>query len=326
MARRINGEFLRDITINNVEYKKGQTVPGFALLQADGATACGNWLCSGSFSADGKNLMDRRGKEDPTGLGLFPNWSFAWPVNRRVVYNRASVDGKGNPWNPAKPLLRWNGSKWEGDVPDGPWPPMDMEGGKLPFIMKPEGVASFFGPGLGDGPFPEHYEPLESPLKHNLLSKQQNSPIITLFTSDKDKVASADPRFPVVMTTYSSTEHWCSGAITRWQPWLVEAMPQVYVELCEELAKEQGIANGDKVTISSVRGSLDAVAMVTSRLQPMTINGKQVLLAGMTFNYGWLYPKNAGDTCNFLTPGVGDGNAGTPEYKAFMVNITKAKA
>ena len=326
VARRINGEFEQDVTINNVAYKKGQPVPGFSLLQADGATSCGNWICSGSFSADGKNLMDRRGKEDPTGLGLYPNWSYAWPVNRRIVYNRASVDPQGNPYNPAKALLQWKDGKWIGDVPDGAWPPMASEGGKLPFIMKPEGVASFFGPGLGDGPFPEHYEPLESPLKNNLMSKQFNSPIITIFTSDKDKVASADPRFPVVMTTYSATEHWCSGALTRWQSWLVETQPHVYVELCKELAEERGIKNGDMVTISSARGALDAVAMVTTRLQPLKIDGKNVFLAGMTFNYGWLYPKDCGDTCNFLTPGVGDGNAGTPEYKAFMVNITKVKA
>lgn len=326
VAKRINGEFEQDVTINNVPYKKGQPVPGFALLLADGSTSAGNWICSGSFSADGKNLMDRRGKEDPTGLGLFPNWSYAWPVNRRIVYNRASVDPQGNPYNPAKALLQWKDGKWVGDVPDGPWPPMAQEGGKLPFIMQAEGLGAFFGPGLGDGPFPEHYEPLESPLKKNLLSKQFNSPIITIFTSDKDKVASADPRFPIVMTTYSAAEHWCTGALTRWQSWLMETQPHVYVEMSEELAKDRGITNGEMVAVSSVRGSMEAVAMVTPRMQPLKIDGKPVFLAGMTFNYGWLFPKNCGDTCNILTPGVGDGNAGTPEYKAFMVNITKIKA
>lgn len=326
VARRINGEFEQNVTLSGVSYVKGQPVPGFALLQADGSTAAGNWICSGSFSADGKNLMDRRGKEDPTGLGLYPNWAFAWPVNRRIVYNRASVDLQGNPYNPAKALLQWKDGKWVGDIPDGPWPPMAHEGGKLPFIMQSEGLGAFFGPGLGDGPFPEHYEPLESPLKQNLLSKQFNSPIITIYTSDKDKVASADPRFPIIMTTYSATEHWCTGALTRWQSWLMETQPHVYVEMSEELAKDRGISNGEMVTISSARGALDAVAMVTTRMQPLQIDGKPVFLAGMTFNYGWLYPKDCGDTCNLLTPSVGDGNAGTPEYKAFMVNITKVKA
>ena len=323
VARRINGEFERDVKIGDKEYKKGQTVPGFGLLQADGSTSSGNWLCSGSFNLEGKNLMDRRGKEDPTGLGLYPNWSYCWPLNRRIVYNRASVDPQGNPYNPARALLQWKDGKWMGDVADGPWPPLAMEGGKLPFIMKPDGAAAFFGPGLNDGPFPEHYEPLESPLAQNLLSKQHNSPIITIFKSDKDKVASADPKYPLVLTTYSATEHWCSGAITRWQSWLTEAMPQVYVELSEELAKERGLKNGEWVTVESARGRLDAVAMVTPRLRPLTVGGKTTHLVGMTYNYGWLYPKGGGDTCNLLTTFVGDGNAGTPEYKACMVNISK---
>ncbi len=324
VARRINGEFEKDTTVGGKSYKKGQPVPGFGLLLADGSTSGGNWLCCGSFAADGTNLMDRRGKEDPTKLGLYPNWSYAWPVNRRVVYNRASVDKKGNPFNPARPLLAWKNGKWEGDVPDGPWPPMGDKGGKLPFIMKPDGVGSLFGPGLGDGPFPEHYEPLESPLDKNLMSKQYNSPIITVFKGPMDKVASADPAYPLVMTTYSATEHWCSGALTRWQSWLVEAMPQAYVEMSHELAKERGIANGDKVKVASCRGEVEAVAMVTTRMQPLKVNGKMTHQVGMTFNYGWLFPKDCGDTANLLTPFVGDGNAGTPEYKAFMVNIVKA--
>ncbi len=324
VARRINGEFEKDTTVNGKAFKKGQPVPGFGLLQADGSTSGGNWLCSGSFAADGTNLMDRRGKEDPTKLGLYPNWSYAWPVNRRVVYNRASVDKNGNPFNPARALLAWKDGKWVGDVPDGPWPPMGDKGGKLPFIMKPDGVGSLFGPGLGDGPFPEHYEPLESPLSKNLMSKQYNSPIITIFKGPLDKVAAADPAYPLVMTTYSCTEHWCSGALTRWQSWLVESMPQAYVEMSHELAKERGIANGDKVKVSSCRGEVDAVAMVTTRMQPLKVDGKMTHQVGMTFNYGWLFPKDNGDTANLLTPFVGDGNAGTPEYKAFMVNIKKA--
>ena len=207
---------------------------------------------------------------------------------------------------------------------DGPWPPLAEPGGKLPFIMKPDGVASFFGPGLNDGPFPEHYEPLESPLKQNLMSAQHNSPIITTFHSDLDFTASADERFPLVMTTYSCTEHWCSGAITRWQSWLNEAMPEAYVEISEELAAERDIANGDRVVVYSIRGEVEVVAMVTKRLKPYLIDGKQTHLIGMTFNYGWLFPKDRGESANLLTPSVGDGNAGTPEYKAFMANIRKA--
>ena len=107
VAKYINGYFLKDVTINGVEYKKGECVPGFPLLQADGSTSCGNWICSGSFTRAGENLMKRRKKVDPTGLGLYPEWSYSWPVNRRVIYNRASVDPQGKPWNPKKALVQW---------------------------------------------------------------------------------------------------------------------------------------------------------------------------------------------------------------------------
>ena len=323
VAKQINGYFLADMEIAGKQYKKGDCVPSFALLQADGSTSSGNWICAGSFAQDGKNLMQRRGKADPTGLGLYPEWSFAWPVNRRVLYNRASCDPTGKPYNPKRAVLEWKDGKWVGDVPDGPAPPLAAEGGKLPFIMKPDGVSSLYGPGLGDGPFPEHYEPLESPLAKNLMSAQQNNPAILLYKSDKDMVASADARFPIVMTTYSSTEHWCTGAFTRWQSWLTEAMPQAYVEMSEELAKEKGVKNGDKVRVESARGKLECVAMVTPRFRPFMVNGKTLHQVGMPYNYGWRFPEGNGDSANLLTPTVGDANAMTPEYKAFMVNLVK---
>ena len=142
--------------------------------------------------------MARRKKDDPTGLGLYPEWSWAWPVNRRIIYNRASVDLNGNPYNPKRPLLAWVDGKWVGDIPDGPWPPMaDTKNGKYPFIMQPDGVSSLFGPGLGDGPFPEHYEPLEGPLPKNLLSSQMNSPTIKIFSKECDKYAGCDPKVSI---------------------------------------------------------------------------------------------------------------------------------
>ncbi|NTW37937.1 MAG: molybdopterin-dependent oxidoreductase, partial [Syntrophobacteraceae bacterium] len=252
VAKAINGHFLEDVTVGDKTYKKGECVPSFALLQPDGKTSSGCWIISGAFTQDGTNLMKRRKKVDATGLGLYPEWSWAWPVNRRIIYNRASVDLNGQPYNPQRALLAWKDGKWVGDVPDGPWPPMaDLEKGKYPFIMKPDGFASLFGPGLGDGPFPEHYEPLEGPLPRNPLSGQLNSPIIKIFTKECDKFAGCDIRFPFVMTTYTSTEHWCSGGITRWQSWLTEAQPQVYVEISEELAKLREIKNGDQVKVES---------------------------------------------------------------------------
>jgi formate dehydrogenase major subunit len=324
VAKAVNGYFLEDVTIGEKTYKKGECVPSFALLQADGKTSSGNWLYCGSFTQDGTNLMARRKKDDPTGLGLYPQWSWCWPVNRRIIYNRASVDADGKPYNPKRPLLAWVDGKWAGDVPDGPWPPLtDQEKGKLPFIMKPDGVSSLFGPGMAEGPFPEHYEPLESPLSKNLMSAQLNNPAIRIFTGDIDKVANADPAFPYVCTTYTSTEHWCTGGSTRWQSWLTEAQPQAYVEISRELAEICGVKNGEMVKVESPRGQVECVAMVTTRFRPFKIGGQTIHQVGMTFNYGWLFPKDCGDSANLLTPTVGDANTMTPEYKAFMVNVKK---
>jgi len=333
IAQRINGVFLEDTVIEDkakgtkTEFKKGQLVPGFGNLQLDGKTACGNWCISGSYTADGINKMAARGKEDPTGLGLFPNWAFAWPVNRRILYNRASCDVNGKPYNPKRKLLEWTGEKWVGDVPDGPWPPQaDKEKGKFPFIMKTDGVGALFGPGMVDGPFSEHYEPFEGPLAKNPMSSQLINPAAEIFNSDMDKLERASEKFPYVCTTYSCTEHWCTGALTRWQAWLLEMQPELYVEIGEQLAKEKGIQNGARVKVSSVRGVAPCVAMVTKRFKPFTVEGKTVHQVGMPFNYGWLFPEDGsgGDSTNMLTPTAGCANTFCPEYKAFMVNVEKA--
>ena len=331
VARQINGHFLANTVIEDqekgtrTEYQKGQLVPTFGLLRDDGTTSSGNWVMAGSFDASGVNKMAKRGKEDPTGLGLYPNWTYAWPVNRRILYNRASCDLNGKPYNPKRKLLEWNGETWVGDVPDGPWPPQaDTQEGKYPFIMKTDGLGALFGPGMAEGPFPEHYEPLEGPLAKNPLSNQLINPAIQIFESDLDKVANADPKFPYVCTTYSCTEHWCSGALTRWQAWLLEMQPELYAEVGEILAKEKGIKNGERIRISSIRGTVECVAMVTKRFRPFLVEGRTVHQVGLPFNYGWLHPKDGGDSTNFLTPTVGDANTFCPEYKAFMVNVTKS--
>jgi formate dehydrogenase major subunit len=331
VSKHLNGYFLQDTVIEDkakgtkTEFKKGQLVPTFGMLQLDGATCAGNWVHCGSFSADGENKMAKRGKDDPTGLGLYPNWSFAWPVNRRILYNRASCDVNGKPLDPKRKLLEWTGDKWVGDVPDGPWPPMvDKEKGKYPFIMQKDGLGAFFGPGMAEGPFSEHYEPLEGPLSKNPMSGQLINPAAQIFTSEMDKVANASDKFPYVCTTYSCTEHWCSGALTRWQAKLLEAMPEQYVEIGDKLAAEKGIKNGERIKISSIRGELTGVAMVTKRFKPFTIEGKTVHQVGLPFNYGWLFPKDTkDDSANLLTPTVGDANTFCPEYKAFMVNVAK---
>ncbi len=331
VAKQINGHYTKDLIIDDPVTggkevnRKGETVPSFAKLMADGSTSCGNWLMSGSFDQKGENKMAKRGKEDPTGLGLYPDWSYAWPLNRRIIYNRASCDPQGKPYNPKMKLLEWVGDKWVGDVADGPWPPLaNKEKGKFPFIMKADGVGAIFGPGMVEGPFPEHYEPLEGPLATNPFSAQLVNPAIKIFKSDLDPIANANEKYPYVCTTYSCTEHWCSG-FTRWQPWLLEMMPEAYLEISDKLADKLGIANGVRIKVASVRGEVECVAMVTKRLKPFEIEGKVVHQVGMPFNYGWRYPEGATDaSANYLTPSVGDANTFCPEYKAFMVNIKKA--
>ncbi len=351
VAKEINGYYLEDLFDRKVDPpkqlgKKGHLMTNFVTLQADGTTSCGNWIYSGSYTEkDDKviNMMARRGKDDPTGLGLFSGWAWSWPVNRRIIYNRASVDLTGNPWDPKRAVIKWNPDKldpqtkkpapgWDGDVPDGPAPPMaDEKAGKYPFIMRPDGMGALFGPGLADGPFPEHYEALECPLQENLMSKQRINPTIKLFYDPKSGVSediyfSCDIRFPYVATTYRVSEHWQTGVLTRHLPWQLEMQPQQFVEISKELADEKKIKNGDKVIVSSGRGKLWAIAIVTERFKPFKIAGSTVHQVGMPWCFGWQYPEDGsgGDSSNLLTPTIGDANTMIPESKAFMVNVEKA--
>jgi len=349
IAMEINGYYFEDLYDKKADPpkligRKGDLVTNFVSLQDDGSTSSGNWLYCGSYTQkEGKavNMMARRGKEDPTGLGLYPNWAWTWPVNRRIIYNRASVDPNGNPWDPKRPLIKWNQANpetgqpagWTGDVPDGPAPPLANEKeGKLPFIMKPLGVGTFFGSGLGDGPFPEHYEPMESPLPENPMSKKHRVnpaiPVAKLQAVAKDPsfLFSADfKRFPYVATTYRVSEHWQTGVMTRHLPWLLEMQPQMFVEMDRDLAAKKGITNGEKVVVTSARGRLDCAAIVTDRFRPFTVMGTTVHLVGMPWCFGWQYPADGsgGDSVNLLIPFMADPNTLIPESKAFLVNVGK---
>jgi formate dehydrogenase-N alpha subunit len=340
IAREINGYFMEDKDIKGTVYKKGTLVPSFAFLQDDGSTSSGNWLYCNSYTEKG-NMMARRMKDDPSGIGLYPEWSWCWPVNRRIIYNRASVDEYGRPRNPKKPVIYWNGSKWVGDVPDGGWPPLvDKDKTKLPFIMKPEGVAHVFATGLADGPFPEHYEPLECPIQENPLSKTHRiNPAAKLFIDvttneagvagtglPEDYFATCDVRFPYVGTTYRVSEHWQTGVLTRHEPWQLEMQPQIFLEMSRELAAEKKIKSGEKVKVSSARGSLWAIAIVTGRFKPFKIMNTTVHEVGLPWCFGWQYPEDGsgGDSSNLLTPTIGDANTMIPETKAFMCNVEKA--
>jgi len=201
---------------------------------------------------------------------------------------------------------------------------MGVEGGRLPFIMKSDGIASIFGPGLADGPFPEHYEPLECPIEKNPMSSQQINPVVALFKEYAS--TTCDPRFPFVATTYRVTEHWQTGLMTRHLSLMNEAEPQMFVEMSEELASLRGMKNGENVLISSPRGKVQAVAMVTKRWKPFKIAGHIVHQVGLPWCYGWLVPKDGGESANLLTPTIGDANTAIPEFKAFLVNIEKLPA
>ena len=323
IAKLVNGYFEQDTTVKGKSFKKGTLVPSFAYLLDDGSTSSGNWLYCNSYTEKG-NMAARREKKDPTGMGLYPEWSWCWPVNRRIIYNRASVDLTGKPWSKNKNILEYKDGKWIGDVPDGGWPPMtNKEKTKRPFIMKPDGVGSVFGPGRADGPFPEHYEPLECPVPKNLMSSQRINPIAPVYGTEADAHFSCDPRFPFVGTTYRVTEHWQTGILTRWQPWLLELQPQLFVEMSNELGKLKGINNGDMCKVSSARGEVEAVAIVTGRFKPFKVQGTTVHQIGLPWCFGWVHPKDGGDSANLLTPSTGDPNTRIPETKAFMVNVDK---
>ena len=323
VAKLINGYFEKDVTIGKDSFKKGTLVPAFTKLLDDGSTSSGNWLYCNSYTEKG-NMAARREKKDPTGMGLYPEWSWCWPVNRRIIYNRASVDLNGKPWSANKNILEYKDGKWVGDVPDGGWPPMaNQEKTKRPFIMKPDGVGSVFGPGRADGPFPEHYEPIECPVEKNLMSATYTNPVAPIYGTEADVYKTCDPRFPFVATTYRVTEHWQTGVLTRWQPWLLETQPQLFVEMSLELAKLRGIKNGDRCKVASPRGEVEAIAIVTGRFKPFTVQGKTVHQVGLPWCFGWVHPQNGGDSANLLTPSTGDPNTRIPETKAFMVNVDK---
>ncbi len=308
-----------------VTRRAGEQLSGFAELRDDGSTASGCWIFCGAWTSAG-NQMARRDNTDPTGIGQTLNWAWAWPANRRVLYNRASCDPAGKPFNPARKLIGWNGTAWGGaDVADFK-ADEDPAGGMGPFIMNPEGVARFFArAGMAEGPFPEHYEPFETPLGYNPLNDKQpqatSNPAARVFKDDlaaMGKVA----QFPHVATTYRLTEHfhgWTKHARIN-----AILQPEQFVEIGEALAKELGIVAGDRVKVSSNRGFIKAVAVVTKRLRALQVDGKTLHTVGIPIHWGFTGLARPGFITNTLTPSVGDGNTQTPEFKSFLVKVEKA--
>ncbi len=322
LAREINGSTLEPIPDvadpTKIAMPAGRLLDGFAQLRDDGKTACGCWIYSGCFTEAG-NMMARRDSFDPDDRGIAPKWAWAWPVNRRILYNRASADPDGKPWADNKKLIWWSGSAWVGfDTPDYA-PTTPPSAGVTPFIMNDDGVARLFTRQLmRDGPFPAHYEPFESPRGNLLSPKTQNNPAARIFKDDLAALGKSE-KYPYVATSYRITEHfhyWTKHATLN-----AVIQPQQFVEIDEVLAREKGIANGGWVRVWSNRGELKAIAMVTKRLRPLICDGKPVHVVGIPHHWGFTGLTRKGWSPNALTPAVGDANTQTPEYKAWLVDI-----
>ena len=332
VAKEINGKALADVTDQktNTTIKADQQLPGFAFLRDDGSSMSGNWLYCGSWTEAGA-LTQRRGTEDPSSLGVYPNWAWSWPMNRRVMYNRASCDVSGKPWDPDRKQIWWNDAKqkWVGnDIPDfkADSNPRDHMG---PFIMNPEGVGRLYVPigAVADGPFPEHYEPTESPIANPLHPSQSNNPIAKRFKSDLDKYGTVDQGFNIVCTTYRLTEHYHYW--TKNNPMNVQLVPEPFVEIPAELADQMGLRGGEKVKVTSARAEFVAKAMVTRRIKGMMIDAKKTYQIGIPIHWGFRgiaedEGKTAKTPINLLSPAVIDPNAFTPEFKGFLVKLEKA--
>jgi formate dehydrogenase major subunit len=333
--------------IGGFDLKTGLPVNGIADLQPDGTTSAGAWIYAGVFKG-GKNLTKRRdNKTDPSGLGIYPGFGWTWPGNMHILYNRASCDKDGKPFANSKPLVWWDAEqkKWAGfdtpDVPlatDGP----DTPNGQKPFRMNAEGVArlmavSYKDPDAKekdlprdasytpkDGPFPEFYEPVESPSINAMHPAVQNNPVLKYprFKDGKHPIGKRE-HFPYVLMTSSMSEHWCAGSTTRNIPWLNELVSEPVVELPEKLATQLGIKTGDLTTVSSARGEVTVKAVVTKRMQTLQINGEEVTIVWMPYNWGFK-GLSTGPSTNILTIDAVDPGAGTQETKACLVKVVRA--
>ena len=323
VAREINGRVVRDIVDakdpTKTLFRAGEQIPNFAMLRDDGSTACGNWIYAGCWTQAG-NMMARRDSSDPSGLGGPLNWGFTWPANRHVLYNRASADVAGKPWDAKRTLISWKGS-WSGnDVPDMR-PNAAPEEKVGPFIMNPEGVARLFAlGGMNEGPFPEHYEPFETPIGTNPLhAKTISNPAARVYKGDMEPFRRAE-QFPYAATSYRLTEHmhfWTKGVQSN-----AIVQREQFVEIGEELAREKGLKNGDTVEVRSARAIRTKVS-ITKRIKPLMCDGKKVQTVGLPFHWGFKGVAKPGHLTNTLTPFVGDANSQTPDYKSFLVDIKK---
>jgi formate dehydrogenase major subunit len=320
--------------INGYKASDREQVSGFSDLKDDGTTACGCWIYSGVFPEKGRNRARSR-RTDP-GNYTSPDWGFAWPHNCRMMYNRASADPEGRPWSERKKYIWWDEvqQRWTGvdepdfepDKPPCYRPREDDSGmaaisGDSPFIMKPDGKGWLYAPmGMKDGPLPTHYEPIESPVP-NLLYRQQNNPAAERYDVPMNVKAEAlDPNYPVVATTYRVTEHYLSGPMSRFDSWLNELQPEMFVEISPELAAEHGIEHGGWMVVATARAAIEARAMVTKRIKPLNVNDRTLHQIGVPFHWGYA-GETVGSMANDLTSIVADPNVSIHEAKAFACNV-----
>ncbi len=323
--------------INGYQVADHTLVSGFNELKVDGSTACGCWIYSGVFPRPGENRANQRNSQDLWGHG----WGFAWPSDRRVLYNRASARPDGRPWSERKKLVWWDeqNKEWTGlDVPDFTRtkapdykPPKDAQGdealaGDKPFILHPDGTGWIFAPkGLADGPLPTHYEGLEAPVCNPLYPDQQSNPAAMRDERPENLFASSpDERFPYVMSTYRLTEHHTSGAMSRMLPHLAELQPEFFCEISPELASERGIENGGWVTVMTPRGIVEARALVTRRMRPLLIDGKMVHQVGVPYHWG-SRGLVKGDSANDLVAISEEPNVRIMEAKGILCNVSPGR-
>jgi formate dehydrogenase major subunit len=326
--------------INGYETATGEPVPGFAQLSDDGSTACGCWIYSGVY-ADGVNQARRRDPgdpHDPAGGWVGGEWAWAWPANRRMLYNRASADPDGKPWSERKRYIWWDeeAGRWTGyDVPDFPVDKapgyrapadggegMDAISGDQPFIMMGDGVGWLYSPtGLLDGPLPTHYEPLESPVPNFLYPRLGANPVAIRWERPENPLhPTGDPRFPLVATTFRLTEHHTAGAMSRNLPWLAELQPEMFAEIDPEVAAARGIEDGGWMTIVTARAEIEARARVTERIRPLVVDGRAIHQVALPWHWGW-GGGAPGDAANDLIALTGDPNVNIEESKAFTCDV-----
>jgi formate dehydrogenase major subunit len=330
VLKEINGYKLNETDPHN---GRPRLVGGFSELADDGTTACGCWIYAGVFPEHGRNRSrERKRTNDPLDL----EWGFAWPDNRRVLYNRASAAPDGRPWSERKKLIWWDAAagRWTGldrpdfelqKPPDYRPPPgatgMDAIAGNQPFIFKPDGVGWLYAPAVKDGPLPVHYEPVESPVGNLLYPKQICSPTVRLFEGPLNHIAHAPTaEYPIVATTFRLTEHYLSGPMSRFNSWLNELQPAMFVELSPELAAERGIAHGGWLTVESARGRIEARALVTRRLAPLSIERRVIHQIGLPFHWAFA-GEVVGGNANDLTSLLADPNVSMHESKAFACQV-----